>query len=111
MTLATLTPSDKTTFASPQIVAARESVQRIDEFAAQLKTMVQSAAQNSESFDQTERSVRDIVRKMGKQAIEFFIQLQGDGDLGESITTHDGSATKRIHPSDNDPIDLRHSQL
>jgi len=95
MTLATLTPSDKTTFASPQIVAARESVQHIDEFAAQLKTMVQSAAQNSESFDQTERSVRDIVRKMGKQAIEFFIQLQGDGDLGESITTPNGNALRR----------------
>jgi len=32
---------------------------------------------------------------MGKQAIEFFIQIQGDGDLGESITTHDGKTLRR----------------
>ncbi len=62
MTLATLTPSDKTTLASKQAAqaaAVKESLQRIDDYAAQLKTVVQSAAQNSESFDQTERSVRE----------------------------------------------------
>lgn len=95
MTLATLNSSDKTTSESPQIAAANESIRRIDQFVAQLKTIVQSAAQNSESFDQTERSVRDVVRTMGKQAIELFIQLQGDGDLGESITTADGGALQR----------------
>jgi len=101
MTLATLNPSDKTTLASKQAAqaaAARESVQRIDEFAAQLKTMVRSAAQDAESFDQTERSVRDAMRKMGNLAIELFIQLQGDGDLGETIVTQDG---KTLHRSES----------
>ena len=64
---------------------------RIDAFAAQLKTIVQAAAQTAESFDHTERAVRDTVRKMGNQAIELFIQLQGDGDLGETVLTQDDS--------------------
>jgi len=88
MTLATLTPSDKSTLASKQAAqaaAARESLQRIDTFAAQLKTIVQAAAQTAESIDHTERAVRDTVQKMGKQAIELFIQLQGHGDLGETV--------------------------
>ena len=98
MTLATLTPSDKSTLASKQAAqaaAARESMQRIDTFAAQLKTIVQAAAQTAESFDHTERAVRDTVRKMGNQAIELFIQLQGHGDLGETVLTQDGNTLHR----------------
>lgn len=97
MTFATLNPSDKTTSAFKQESAAKQTGQRIDELAAQLKTIVQSAAQNSQSFDHTERSVRDLVRKMACQAIELFIQLQGDGDLGQSINTPDG---KTLHRSE-----------
>lgn len=105
MTLATLNPSDKTTLASKQAAqaaAARESMQRIDAFAAQLKTIVQAAAEKSESFDYAERAVREMVRKLGKQAIDLFIQLQGDGDLGETVPAQDGKTlhrSKSTHPT------------
>lgn len=101
MTLAILNPSDKTTSTSThaaQAAAARESMQRIDAFAAQLKTIVQAAAETAESFDHAEREVREMVRKMGKQAIDLFIQLQGDGDLGETVSSQDG---KTLHRSES----------
>ncbi len=47
MTLANLNPTGKTTLPSGQASAVRQSVQRIDEFASQLKSMVQSVTLNS----------------------------------------------------------------
>ena len=59
----------------------------IDSIASQLKINIANAAQHGESFDQTERSVRKAVFQLGKRALELFIQLQGDGDLGPEVTT------------------------
>jgi hypothetical protein len=53
----------------------------IDLIATQLKVNIMTAAQRGDSLDQTERSVRNAVFQLGKQALELFIQLQGDGDL------------------------------
>jgi hypothetical protein len=53
----------------------------IDSIATQLKVNIITAAQRGDSFDQTERSVRNALFQLGKQALELFIQLQSDGDL------------------------------
>ncbi len=57
---------------------ASEMIDSIDSIASQLKINIVAAAQRGESFDQTERSVRNAVFQLGKQALELFIQLRGD---------------------------------
>ena len=79
--------------------AARYASEMIDSIASQLKINIVTAAQRGESFDQTERSVRDAVFQLGKQALEFFIQLQGDGDLGPEVTTEQAKVTSRLRSS------------
>lgn len=74
---------------------AELSWQALDAIATQLKLTVQFAAQNGESFDQTERCVREMLRQIGRQTLDLFIRLQGDGDLGAEITTDQGKTLRR----------------
>ena len=75
--------------------AAKYASEMIDSIASQLKINIAAAAQRGESFDQTERSVRNAVFQLGKQALELFIQLQGDGDLGSEVTTEQDKVLRR----------------
>jgi len=74
---------------------AEQSWQALDAIATQLKLTVQNAAQNGDSFDQTERSVREMLWRIGRQTLHLFVQLQGDGDLGSEITTDEGKTLRR----------------
>lgn len=65
------------------------------EMAEQLKSNVEIAARNGDSFDSVERAVLSSVLKMGQQAIELLLALQGDGDLGEQCQTNDGVSLSR----------------
>lgn len=56
---------------------------------------VRSAATKSASFDSVERTIRSQVRQLGKQVADVFVQLQGDGDMGEQLITEDGQVLKR----------------
>ncbi len=96
MNVANLNPSDKPSSTDRQ-AAVSKSLAEIDAIASQLKATVQIAAQQGQSFDQTERSVRDTLRQIGHQTIELFIRLQGDGDVGQRITTEEG---KTLHRSE-----------
>ena len=96
MNFANLNPSDKPGSTKRQ-AAASESLAKIDAITKQIMATVRDAAQQGQSFDQTERSVRDALRQLGHQAMELFIRLQGDGDLGEKITTEEG---KTLHRSE-----------
>lgn len=78
------------------VSAVRESLDSIDAIAEQLKQAVLSAAENGDSFDAVERNIHQTVFRLGKQAIELFIGLQGQGDLGPSITTEQGDTLRRI---------------
>lgn len=69
--------------------------QTIDSMAEQLKKAVENAAENGDSFDSVERSVRETVFQLGNQAIELFIQMQGQGDLGPQIGTKDNQTLQR----------------
>ncbi len=75
--------------------AAKYASEMIDSIASQLKLNIVNAAQRGESFDQTERSVRNAVFQLGRQALELFIQLQGDGDLGPEVTTEQAKVLRR----------------
>ena len=83
------TPADR------QFAAAKYASEMIDSIASQLKINIVTAVQRGESFDQTERSARNAAFQIGNQALEFFIQLQGNGDLGPEIATEQGKILRR----------------
>jgi hypothetical protein len=53
------------------------------------------SASNGDSFDATERTAWETVRRIGYAAMEVLIQLQGTGDLGEQLTTVAGQRLQR----------------
>lgn len=63
---------------------------QIDEMAEALKNNVRSAAKSAESFDSVEREIHKTLFAIGHQAVNLFISLQGDGDLGQMLTTESG---------------------
>jgi hypothetical protein len=74
---------------------AEQAWQALVAMATQLKLIVQNAAQNGDSFDQTERSVREMLWQIGRQALDMFVPLRGDGDLGAELTTDEGKTLRR----------------
>lgn len=61
----------------------------------QLQRNMKTAAKQGESFDSVEKSILTSVLKIGNQAVELLLALQGDGDLGEHIHTSDGKSSLR----------------
>ena len=71
------------------------AVKAVDSLTQELKKIVGAAAVKGEPFDTVERRVRESVLQIGWQALELFIRLQGDGDLGERIVTAEGQTLQR----------------
>lgn len=63
--------------------------QQIDQFADTLKAKIRGAADRGDSFDSIEREVHKMIMQVGRQAVDLFVTLQGDGDLGQSVDTDD----------------------
>jgi hypothetical protein len=78
-------------------VSAEQAAANLLELAQRVKATAQTAARNGESFDQTERAVWSAVLQMGYQAMQLFVALQGDGDLGSQVQTE---AEKTLHRSE-----------
>ncbi|PJA13570.1 hypothetical protein COX64_03265 [Candidatus Dojkabacteria bacterium CG_4_10_14_0_2_um_filter_Dojkabacteria_WS6_41_15] len=57
---------------------------------------VSEAAQTGIAAHDVEKQVFDYVLKMGHQMLVTFFQLQGDGNLGETLTLSDGQKVKRL---------------
>ncbi len=87
--------SDGQHIPAEQCPSALQATRNLTELAEQLKVTVDAAACHGESFDQTERMVRDTVLKMGFQAMERFVSLQGDGDLGDDVQADSGKRLQR----------------
>jgi plasmid stability protein len=69
--------------------------QQLTALVDQLKLDVKTAAKHGNTFDSVERSILTSVLKIGDQAVELLLALQGDGDLGEQIQNSDGKASLR----------------
>lgn len=78
-----------------QLKAADKTVSEILCFAQQLIDVAKRAAQDGDSFDSVERDVWNKVRQMGYTALELFIGLQGEGDLGSTTQTAKGQTLHR----------------
>lgn len=78
---------------SPQ--SSADLAEQLKQHADHLRRSVREAAKQGHSFDQTERSVQEALRKLGCQAMQFFLSMQGNGDLGDEVTTDNESVLKR----------------
>ena len=69
--------------------------EQIDQMADALKDNVRKAAKSGDSFDSIERNIHQTVFLIGRQAVELFVRLQGDGDLGDALKTGAGNTLHR----------------
>jgi hypothetical protein len=69
--------------------------EQLNSLVDQLKANVETAAQDGDSFDLVERTVLTSVLEIGRQALDLLLALQGDGDRGETLQTHDGKTARR----------------
>ena len=82
------------------IVASSADVgksETIVQLAEDLTVFVRQAVEDGLSLDGLERGVFKRALDIGKSAVDFFLDAQGDGDLGDSVTTAEGTV---LHRSD-----------
>lgn len=80
------------------ILAASPNVGKSDplvKLAADLGAYVRRGVQDGLSLDEVERGVLGKVLDMGWAAMQWFLNAQGDGDLGASVVTEDGRTLER----------------
>lgn len=83
---------------SPSNETPQQLCQQIEQFAQTLKTKVCQAARSGDSFDSIEREIHKMILSVGRHAVDLFVHLQGDGDLGQEVKTQDGVT---LHRSDS----------
>ncbi len=77
-------------------VAAFDNLEELTEMAKDLKTFVREAVVEGTAAHELEKGVWQRVLAMGRQATGQFLQMQGDGDVGETIDTPDGETLRRL---------------
>jgi hypothetical protein len=83
---------------SLQVFHPIQLAERLKELSTRLRDLAVTGASRGDSFDQVERRVWDAVRQLGFTAMELFLALQGDGDLGEQVTTDEQTLTRSEQP-------------
>jgi hypothetical protein len=71
---------------------ADKVISKVNELVQSLLDNVRQGAAEARSFDEVERSTLESLLEIGHTAMEGFIELQGNGDLGDEATM-DGSQT------------------
>jgi len=64
--------------------------------AEQLLELVRQAAQQGRPVHAVERDIWDQVLQLGRTALGLFLELQGTGDLGPTVTRADGNTAARL---------------
>ncbi len=75
---------------SPEQLASQ-----MDQITGDIRAKVRLAAKEGDSFNSIERKVLESVLRMGHTALELFIRIQGEGDLGEIVPTEEGKELRR----------------
>ena len=65
------------------------------ELAEQLDDLIRDAACEGRAFHEVEPVWHEMIQRMGNLATGLFISLQGDGNLGETVTTEDAVVLHR----------------
>lgn len=82
--------SDDCPALNPQAIAVQ-----LERAVRDFQAIIPRAVQNAESFDDAERTIRDALRQIGGQAMQLFVTLQGDGNLGKELATDQGETLRR----------------
>ena len=77
-------------------MAAFDNLKALTEMAENLATFVRQAAVEGAAAHEVEKGVWQRVLAMGRQATGQFFQMQGDGDVGETIEMPDGEKLRRL---------------
>ncbi|MFH1924688.1 MAG: ISKra4 family transposase [Planctomycetota bacterium] len=77
-------------------MAAFDNVKELTEMADDLATFVRQAAVEGTAAHEVERDVWQRVLAMGRQATGYFLQMQGEGDVGETVEMPDGKELRRL---------------
>ena len=77
-------------------IAAFDNLKELAEMADNLATFVRQAAVEGTAAHEVEKGVWQRVLAMGRQATGQFFQMQGDGDVGETIEMPDGEKLRRL---------------
>jgi hypothetical protein len=78
-----------------------DKVQDLMELAIEMTRYVELAIREESPIHEVEREVWQRMLQMGKLALRQFLEGQGSGDLGETLTTPEGRTLKRLkdlHP-------------
>ena len=77
-------------------VAAFDNLEELTEMAKDLTTFVREAVTEGTAAHEVEKGVWQRILAMGRQATGQFFQMQGDGDVGETIDMPDGDKLRRL---------------
>ena len=77
-------------------MAAFDNVKELTGMADDLATFVRQAAVEGTAAHEVEKGVWERVLAMGRQATGHFLQMQGDGDVGETLEMPDGKELRRL---------------
>jgi hypothetical protein len=67
--------------------AAVDNPTFLNDSVCQLESLVEQSAREGRPLREVERRILDSVLDIGRRCVDWFITLQGDGDLGETVTT------------------------
>jgi hypothetical protein len=71
-------------------------LRRVLDAARDLFSYARRAAEEGQAIHEVEEGIWQRVLQMGHEALAQFLQWQGDGDLGETLTMPDGHEVKRL---------------
>lgn len=70
--------------------------EKLEQQLAELQKSVQQAAKDGRPIHEVEQDLWRRLRQMGHEALGQFLRLQGDGDLGETVTLPSGAVCQRL---------------
>jgi hypothetical protein len=70
--------------------------EKLDDLFVELQQVVRVAARDGRPIDVVERELWQRLLRMGHEALGQFLRLQGDGDLGETVTLPSGETCQRL---------------
>lgn len=76
--------------------AAFDNARELSEMGLDLESFVQQAAVDGTAAHEVELDIWQRVLAIGRQALGQFLQMQGDGDVGETVTTPEGDELRRL---------------
>lgn len=85
-------------------IASDTQFGKATQLAADLESFMQIAAKEEKSLHEVEQKIHQTVLQIGHRAMELFLELQPDGDLGETVVTDNGTTLHRSASPANRPL-------